>query len=98
MSREPLRSLIVGYALGALIAALLVAGGFGAVAAGLTFWLGGALATIGLAWLRLSIASQEKAADCPETPLVSASLARWETDRRGDAKDEPARARAFDSA
>lgn len=94
----PVRLLVVGYGLSAGLSAIAFAGGAGALAAALGFWLGGAVAVLVLgvvvAWRR------RKAPPAPTVNLVlEEELARWERDRLADsAEAASARGRVADTA
>lgn len=84
MAINPLPVLAQGYGLAAAAAALgLAVGAFGPVAAGLTAWIGGALATLAVAALRGRTARDAGDGTKADAALAEA-MRRWEEDRETD--------------
>jgi len=92
MKPNPVRIVVSGYVLSLLAASVGMALGMGWLGGVLAFWLGGAVATLGLAviapeggWLRPVVSGEDDSAD---------SLRRWEADRLHEGADEKDRAAA----
>lgn len=83
MSNALFRLLAIGYGLAALGAVALWLSGVGALAAGLTFWIGGAAAVLAVAAIQTRGGSV--AAATSENLVREEELMRWEQDRRRDA-------------
>jgi hypothetical protein len=92
----PVKILIVGYGLAAG-AAIAVHGALGPVAAGLIFWLGGAVAVVALAvvpGLNRIFMRPEDEDPGAEDRALEAQMRRWEADRLSDSAAAPERERA----
>lgn len=91
MSRELFRLLTTGYGLAALGGAALWLAGAGALAAGLTFWIGGAAAVLAIAAMMTRRGGGASAAT-GDGVVRDEELMRWEQERRLDetALDETA--------
>jgi len=82
MVMNPLRLILSGYAIAAVIGIIVMAAGAGVMSALLTIWLGGAVCVLVLAaapGFRVRRTSLDAAGDLHE------DLRRWERDRAGDA-------------
>ena len=94
MKREPLRTVLAGYA---LVAALVAAAGLGALGALAILWFGGAAAVIALSAARMALrrpAADHVAIAAEElSAAAAADLARWEADSAQEAAAAMARLR-----
>jgi hypothetical protein len=100
MSREPLRSILLGYTVAFCGAVALSIAGAGLAVALLVVWIGGAVATLGVAAVGVAHRSRAElagagagigvGATAPLSPVVAddellAELARWNEDAAADA-------------
>lgn len=83
MSRKLFRLLTTGYGLAAMCGVALWLAGAGALAAGLTFWIGGAAAVLAIAAMLTRGGDAPAATD--DDVVGDEELMRWERERRLDA-------------
>jgi bifunctional ADP-heptose synthase (sugar kinase/adenylyltransferase) len=87
MKRSPLSLLLFGYGAAAAGATVIAVMGAGPMAAGLAFWIGGAIATLAagvvVTALRSDAAAEPKSQEI-ESDDYARIVAAWEADRRGE--------------